>query len=266
MNTIFKQQWINTLQPVMDASEAEACFRTYILWLKDKNHELEEKGMQEIISRLLNHEPIQYILGKAWFYKMALIVNEYTLIPRPETEELCELIIKNTIGENLNLLEIGTGSGCIPIAILNYKTTWKATSIDIEAGALTVAQENAMQHGVSDRITFIQSDFINEFTTADKWDIIVSNPPYIDSAEQSTMLKNVLEWEPHTALFPKSKDPLIFYKKLAELLKTQSNGCYFWAEINPVLADETLHIFNSFSKKVLIKDMSDNYRFIHAVK
>lgn len=266
MTSLFRQDWTKALLSVMDVLESEACFRTYSLWLSDNNQELEEKAMHKVLKRLLKHEPLQYILGEAWFYGMGLRVNKNTLIPRPETEELCELIIKSTTNNSLKILDVGTGSGCIPIALLKNKPCWKATALDIEAGALQIAKENAIQQGILDRVIFIQTDFINDFITSDKWDIIVSNPPYIDSAEQSEMLKNVLEWEPHAALFPEGKDPLIFYKKLAELLKTQSAGCNLWAEINPALAEETLLIFKGFSEKVLIKDMSGKQRFIHAVK
>lgn len=261
-----RQQWINALLPAMDSAEAEACYRIYSLWLKDKNTEPADIQIQEIISRLLAHEPIQYILNEAWFYGMAFRVNGSTLIPRPETEELCELIIKNTADINLNLLDVGTGSGCIPIALLKYKTGWKATALDINNEALRIAEINAHIHGVEDRIIFTEGDFLDNYSTSETWDLIVSNPPYIDAMKYAGMQKNVLDWEPHTALFTPGNDPLIFYKKLAGLFYKQPFKCSLWAEINPVYAKETLQIFNAFSNKELIKDMSGKWRFLHAVK
>ena len=266
MDTVLLQQWKNALSTVMDTSEAEACFRTYLLWLSDNNLTLQENSMHEVIAKLLTHEPLQYILGEAWFYGMALRVNKHTLIPRPETEELCDIIIKNSPEKNLKILDVGTGSGCIPITLLKNKPRWKATALDIDTGALETASYNAVKQGVSDRITFLQIDFINGFNSSEKWELIVSNPPYIDWEEMKNMEQNVLKWEPHTALFPEGKDPLIFYKKIAELLMDQDKGCAVWAEINPVFADETLQIFNSYSIKKLIKDMSGKWRFIHIIK
>ena len=252
MNPILRQDWINALAPVLEPEETEACFRTYTAWLKDKNLELQETSMQAVIGRLQRHEPIQYILGEAWFYGMAFKVNNHTLIPRPETEELCDMIIKSTASQNLNILEVGTGSGCIPVTLLKHKTNWKATAIDIDPVALSIAAENALIQGVSERITFIQADFTIGFSSADKWNLIVSNPPYI--------------WEPHTALFPDGNDPLIFYKKLADLLYLQNSPCELWAEINSSMATETLHIFDVFPSKKLIKDMSGKWRFLHVMK
>jgi release factor glutamine methyltransferase len=110
------------------------------------------------------------------------------------------------------------------------------------------------------------TDFIQDVTSSKKWDLIVSNPPYVDAAEKTEMLRNVLDWEPHTALFPEGSNPLIFYIKLAELLKNQNVGCRLWAEINPIYAEKTLELFSAFSKKELIKDITGKLRFLHALK
>ncbi len=251
---------------VLGNDEAAACFQTYVSWLQDRNLTLEQEPMQEIIDRLLTHEPIQYILGEAWFYGMRFRVNQSTLIPRPETEELCDLIIKNNQRENLHLLEVGTGSGCIPITLLHTHKSWTATALDINKQALDIAIQNADAVGVSKRIQFECVDFIESFNASKQWDLIVSNPPYIDRTELKTLKSNVIEWEPHSALFPDSSDPLIFYKKLAALLSEQHTGCELWAEINSDYASETFILFNAFAKKELLKDMSGNLRFLHAIK
>ena len=266
MDARLKQTWMSALTPALGIDEAEACFRTYTIWLRDRNLTLQAEDMKSVTERLAAFEPIQYILGEAWFYGMAFKVNRHTLIPRPETEELCEIIIKNTPDENLNILDVGTGSGCIPITLLKHKVNWKATALDIDDEALDIATENAKAQGVSDRVTFEVTDFIQDVTSSKKWDLIVSNPPYVDAAEKTEMLRNVLDWEPHTALFPKGSNPLIFYIKLAELLKHQNIGCTLWAEINPKYAEKTLELFSAFSKKELIKDLTGKLRFLYALK
>lgn len=251
---------------VLGNDEATACFQTYERWLEDRNLPLQQVPMQEIIDRLLTHEPIQYILGEAWFYGLRFRVNQSTLIPRPETEELCDLISKNNQRENLYLLDVGTGSGCIPITLLHIHKSWTATALDINRHALDIAIQNAEIAGVSNRIQFEYGDFIESFNASKQWDLIVSNPPYIDRKEINNLKANVIEWEPHSALFPDSSDPLIFYKKLAALLSEQHTGCELWAEINSDYASETFILFNAFAKKELLKDMSGNLRFLHAIK
>jgi release factor glutamine methyltransferase len=266
MDARLKQTWMSAVTPALGIDEAEACFRAYTMWLSDRNLTLQAEDMKSVTERLAAFEPIQYILGEAWFYGTAFKVNRHTLIPRPETEELCEIIIKNTPDENLNILDVGTGSGCIPITLLKHKVNWKATALDIDDEALGIATENAKAQGVSDRVTFEVTDFIQDVTSSKKWDLIVSNPPYVDAAEKTEMLRNVLDWEPHTALFPEGSNPLIFYIKLAELLKNQNVGCRLWAEINPIYAEKTLELFSAFSKKELIKDLTGKLRFLYALK
>jgi release factor glutamine methyltransferase len=266
MDNLLHQRWMRALTPAMTNAEAEACFHIYKRWLEDRKLPMTETDMQAILNRLQQNEPLQYILGEAWFYGMALKVNRHTLIPRPETEELCDLILKNCSQENLRILDIGTGSGCIPITLIKNRKSWKATAIDIDRSALDLAHENAVLQGVSDRVSLVHANFIEGFTPNEKWDLIVSNPPYIDMVEKDSMESTVLDWEPHTALFPMGNDSLIFYKKLADLLFHQNMNCIVWAEINPLFATETLALFEGFSKKELINDMSGKLRFIHVTK
>jgi release factor glutamine methyltransferase len=266
MHAPFKQQWMASVAAVLGTEEADACFRTYVRWLEDHKLPLQQPQMKEVMDRLTCHEPVQYILGEAWFYGLPFHVNRNTLIPRPETEELCELIIKNNPRENLNLLDVGTGSGCIPIALLHINKSWTATALDINRGALDTAKKNAETAGVSDRIQFEYFDFTADYNDSIQWDLIVSNPPYIDRKEQNNLKSNVIDWEPHAALFPEGDDPLIFYKKLADLLLKQKSGCELWAEINSNYSVETLSLFDVFVKNELVNDMSGNLRFLHAVK
>lgn len=266
MNSELKQQWMQSLNAAMASEEAEACLRTYMSWLRDRNVEAEQTEIQRVINRLLLQEPIQYILGEAWFYGRAFQVNRHTLIPRPETEELCELIIKNTMRQNLKLLDVGTGSGCIAVTLLSHNSSWKATALDIDPEALNTAHINAQHADVADRMSFEICNFLQAYESDTHWDLIISNPPYIDRSEQDGLSPNVLDWEPHAALFPDGNDPLIFYKKLADLLHHQNKGCELWAEINNAYAGETHSLFHAFAKNELIKDMSGNERFLHVVK
>jgi len=172
------------------------------------------------LARLLQHEPVQYVLNEARFYKMNFYVNKDVLIPRPETEELVEWIINdvretaNTRG-SLNILDIGSGSGCIPIAIKKQIPSAEIISIDISESALQVARKNALDHLT--KVEFVKLDFLNEneWHILPQFDIIVSNPPYIPAKEKMKLDKNVVNHEPHQALFVGDDDPFIFYKKIA---------------------------------------------------
>jgi len=171
------------------------------------------------LARLLQHEPVQYVLNEAWFYKMNFYVNKDVLIPRPETEELVEWIINDAretanTRESSNILDIGSGSGCIPIAIKKQIPSAEIISIDISEPALHVARKNALEHQT--KVEFVKQDFLNEneWHILPQFDIIVSNPPYIPAKEKMKLDKNVVNHEPHQALFVEDEDPFIFYKKI----------------------------------------------------
>ncbi|MCC7297598.1 MAG: peptide chain release factor N(5)-glutamine methyltransferase [Bacteroidia bacterium] len=217
------------------------------------------------IERILSGEPIQYICELSTFYRRNFKVNKHVLIPRPETEELCEIIIANERNSAAHILEIGTGSGVIAITLaLELKGT-NAVATDISENALKIAQQNADELGCKN-VNFRHHDFLSNENLPDNFNIIVSNPPYISSSEKHEMAKSVLDFEPELALFPRGKDPLIFYKGLAQLLLRQRNGCVLYAEINQYLAEPTLQVFEHFSEKKLIKDISGNQRFIQIKK
>ncbi len=179
------------------------------------------------LEQLLTHKPIQYVLGEAWFYKMKFSVNEHVLIPRPETEELVEWVVteirnkkleirnKKVSNSTFTILDIGTGSGCIAIALKRELQKAQLYAIDISNDALLVAKQNAADQ--NEEINFLQLDFLNErdWSLLPSFDFIVSNPPYIPENEKSKLAKNVVDHEPDVALFVTDNDPFIFYKKIA---------------------------------------------------
>ena len=219
-------------------------------------------SLKQIITHLKANKPLQYILGNADFYGLQFKVNEYTLIPRPETEELVSWILEH---EFLSLLDIGTGTGCIPISITKNKNV-QSTAIDISENALLLAKENARINRVE--VNFLKQD-IFKTTTLPKVDLIVSNPPYILDEEKELMLDNVMANEPHLALFVPDNNPLLFYKKIAELafVNLPENGLLFF-EINEQFGNETIDMLTKigFVDIELKKDINDKDRMLKAIK
>ena len=212
--------------------------------------------LNDALQQLLAHKPVQYVLGEAWFYHLKLKVNEQVLIPRPETEELVELLISDRRSKITDpaILDIGTGSGCIPIAIKKNLPAAKITAVDVSEKALEVAKENAVQYNTS--INFVAMDFLaeTEWTTLPMFDIIISNPPYIPLNEKEKLAKNVVAYEPHTALFIPDKDPLIFYEKIAAFSKTHLlPGGMIYLETHEDLAKEVATLFNKEHSNTEIK-------------
>ncbi|MDO6812359.1 peptide chain release factor N(5)-glutamine methyltransferase [Tenacibaculum soleae] len=232
--------------------------------------------LQNITERLLKEEPIQYITGNTEFYGLPFLVNKNTLIPRPETEELVEWIITEVSeihGKNItnfSILDIGTGTGCIPISIKHNLPNTIVSAIDVSLEALKVARKNAKLNTVE--INFIEQDILNtddlnQVLDSKKIDIIVSNPPYVRNLEKAEIKNNVLENEPHLALFVEDNNPLIFYDKIANLAVKHltKNGLLFF-EINQYLGKETVEILNKkgFKNIELKKDFVGNDRMIKA--
>lgn len=210
---------------------------------------------------LKNHRPIQYVLGETEFFGMKFFVNENVLIPRPETEELIEWIISDNPNFQGTILDVGTGSGCIPITLKSKIPTAEVHALDFSEEALKMAEINAGFHQTE--VKFHAIDFLKfEEFELPSFDIIVSNPPYIAEKEKSEMEENVLKFEPHSALFIPDADPLIFYRRIAEFAQTHNHGKVY-VEINQNLAKETQELFQEyFSKVELKKDISQNYRMI----
>jgi len=230
--------------------------------------ELLVSKLNQYLERLSKGEPVQYIIGKAWFMELAFMVNSDTLIPRPETEELVDALLnylKANGNKKVHILEIGAGSGCIPIAIAKHYPNATITSIDISENALVMARKNAQQIGVE--INWKQLNFLDhtQWNALGAYDIIISNPPYIRKAEAATMHTNVLNFEPHTALFVEDNDPLIFYKAIHDFCKNHLNtkGAVF-LEINEGLGKETAELFNSSFTVEIKKDMQNKERMILA--
>ena len=238
------------------------------------------------LKRLKNEEPIQYIIGHTEFFGFPFLVDENILIPRPETEELVEWILleaanlqSNEASKSLNILDIGTGSGCIPISLAKKLPTATVSAIDVSVGALKIAKKNAIVNNV--KIEFIEADILqtehlNIFADSStlcntnskkKFDIIASNPPYVRELEKVEIQNNVLQNEPHLALFVSDDNPLIFYDKIADLAKQHltKEGLLFF-EINQYLGQETAKMLTEkgFKNIELRKDMSGNQRMIKA--
>jgi release factor glutamine methyltransferase len=225
--------------------------------------------LKNILQRLQKEEPIQYILGNTEFYGLPFFVDENTLIPRSETEELVAWVIEevaklqsNTVTK-LSILDIGTGTGCIPISLAKNLPNAKITAVDISSKALEVAKKNAQLNKVT--IDFIELDILTTKSLPQEFDVIVSNPPYVRALEKAEIKNNVLENEPHLALFVADENPLIFYSQIADLAKQQlsKNGLLFF-EINQYLGKETIALLEEkgFKNIELRKDIFGNNRMV----
>ncbi len=224
-----------------------------------------ERKLDEALAKLLQHEPVQYIVGKAWFYHLPFEVNKAVLIPRPETEELVLEAI-NFLKQltSKKIIDIGTGSGCIPISIKKNIPSCEVVALDVSEDALAVAKRNAAANGT--HIDFRNIDFLNEenHKALPSFDLILSNPPYIPEEEQTTLGKNVTLHEPHLALFVPQNDAMIFYKKIALFAENHlSENGKIIVEIHENLSKETSAIFIEKNYTVEIKkDMQGKDRML----
>jgi len=229
----------------------------------------EKKQIYTIVDRLAKMEPLQYILGETEFYSIPLKVNPSVLIPRPETEELADLVIHSKVRSHPSLLDIGTGSGCIAIALAKHIPDAVVTAIDISEAALQTASKNAQQNKTT--IRFLQADILNTAKTTalfpEKFDLIVSNPPYVMEREKTSISANVLHYEPLSALFVPNDDPLLFYRAIANfaLQKLAPQGMLFF-EINPLCDTSIIDLLQKkgFSQAEILRDLSGKNRFISA--
>lgn len=234
-----------------------------------KDIKLSEKQLEElnsILGRLKKQEPLQYILGHTEFYGMNLCVTENVLIPRPETTELVELIIRENGNKPLNVLDVGTGSGCIAIALSLNLPEAEVSAWDVSPEALNVAEGNAARLGA--KVCFEQVDVLDYSPGNRCFDVIVSNPPYIMENEKKEMEANVLNWEPGLALFVPDENPLLFYRKIAELglnMLNPAGKIYF--EINRMFGKEAGEMMDALGYRNVdvFKDLSGNDRMLKAV-
>jgi len=284
----YKSHFFDALKNSQDEQEIESFFfilTEYLHNLKrvdialNPNFELSEAEVEKwnaILAQLQLEKPIQYITGEAWFYGLKFEVNENTLIPRPETEELVEWILNSSITQHPSpntILDIGTGTGCIPITLKANLPQANVSAIDVSENALEVAKRNAELNKVE--VNFIQANILEVEDLSQlpssiihhpsSYNIIVSNPPYVRNLEKQEIKKNVLDYEPHLALFVEDTDALLFYRKIAQLaIKNLSpNGLLFF-EINQYLGKETVELLENlgFKNIELKKDMFGNDRMI----
>lgn len=284
----YKSHFFNSLKNCQEEQEIESFFfilTEYLHNLKrvdvalNPNFELSDDEVEKwntILAQLQQDKPIQYITGEAWFYSLKFEVNENTLIPRPETEELVEWILNSSITQHPTpntILDIGTGSGCIPIALKANLPQANVFAIDVSEKALEVAKRNAELNKVE--INFIQANILevedlsklqtSNFKLPTNFDIIVSNPPYVRNLEKQEIKKNVLDYEPHLALFVEDTDALLFYRKIAQLAikNLLPNGLLFF-EINQYLGKETVELLQNlgFKNIELKKDIYGNDRMV----
>lgn len=226
--------------------------------------------LQQQLDELLQNKPVQYVLGEAWFYQLKFNVNEHVLIPRPETEELVQLVIQEMHSSKdplkKKLLDVGTGSGCIAITLKKNLPAALVSAIDVSDDALSVAVSNALLNDVS--VAFNKIDFLNEkeWSSIGEFDVIVSNPPYIPLNEKAEMDKHVIDFEPHIALFVPENDPLLFYKKLAMFGKNHLKpGGKIFLETHAHYAKKVAdHLATFYTSVNIIKDISGNDRMIIA--
>jgi len=242
---------------------------------QNQNSEFAETDSEKIktyLEELLKHKPVQYVLHEAWFYKRKFYVNENVLIPRPETEELVEWIVsdfkKEKYGKPIKIIDIGTGSGCIPVSLKKELPESSIAAIDVSDKALSVAKINAEElHAI---INFFQIDFLNEneWKMLSQYDIIVSNPPYIPLNEKEILAKSVTDFEPGIALFVKNNDPFIFYKKIAGFAKSNlKESGKIYVEVHDEYAKEVGSIFESAGFLVEIKnDIYGKQRMVKSTK
>jgi len=236
----------------------------------DKN---EMSLTDEAAKLILDHVPLQYVIGFAYFLDMEFHVNSSVLIPRPETEELVSLIVKDSIASQkdqfLKIIDIGTGSGCIAISLSRLIPSSVVTALDISCDAIEVAKSNAVNNNAE--VNFVCADILDPsgWDALPQADIIVSNPPYIKESEKTLMLPNVINYEPHKALFVPDEDPLRFYRSILTFAKIKlTNSGSLWFEINEMFGEELKDLAKSqgFMEVNIFFDIRGKSRFLHAVK
>lgn len=274
----FKEHFFKRLSPLYPDQEIESFFRILIetyLGLRsidvhlNPNKKIKLKKLDRLLAareRLVLFEPLQYILGETEFYGLHFTLNPDVLIPRPETEELVEWILNDLeAGTNSRILDIGTGSGCIAVSLAKQLPLAQVDALDVSEGALNLAAHNAELNKVD--IRFLQQNILETESFETSYDIIVSNPPYVRNLEKTEIQANVLNYEPHLALFVEDHDALIFYRKIAELaIRSLSSEGKLYVEINQYLAEETQVLFKEtgFKEVELRLDFAGKPRMIKA--
>nr|MBC7611717.1 peptide chain release factor N(5)-glutamine methyltransferase [Pseudopedobacter sp.] len=269
-----EKEFKHRLDIIYTTDESSVLFKMIISFLiRDNINNIDNKELSEnqlinfdqFTTQLLAHQPIQYVLGEADFYHLKFKVNRDVLIPRPETEELVYLIIREQSNKEVTMLDIGTGSGCIPIALKKNLPLAQISAIDISESALVLANENAILNKVE--VIFSKADALNlKPSEWSQFDVIVSNPPYIAQSEMEMMEDNVRSHEPHLALFVDDEEPLIFYDKISDFALTNlKSGGTLYFELNQKLAKQTADLLMAKGfTATIIKDINQNDRILKA--
>ncbi|MDR2402102.1 MAG: peptide chain release factor N(5)-glutamine methyltransferase [Cytophagales bacterium] len=251
------------LQPLTSIIFKHFVSDEFSLPLNKEISNLDHNLLGNIFCRLKKNEPIQYILQETFFLNLELFVDENVLIPRPETEEMVSDIYKNFDSNKKNILDIGTGSGCIALALKKKFVNVQVDAIDINSKSLEVARRNAKKNNLE--INFMEKDILRTEILEQEYDLIVSNPPYVCASEKIFMSDRVLNFEPSTALFVEDKDPSVFYKKIISLAEKSLNakGLLF-LEINEKFGKEIIRLLFNFQNVIINKDINGKDRWIRA--
>jgi len=271
----FKKEFLESITPLYNKDETKSLYymlceeylalsKSKLIIAEDMDLTIEKANhLYNCLDRLKKHEPIQYVLGKVTFMDLEFKANSSVLIPRPETEELVNIILKNELGDK-TILDIGSGSGCIAISLAKYSPKTNITALDVSKDAIELSQRNAKENDVN--LEFIVADIFS-YKSDKKYDIIVSNPPYVLESQRKHMSKNVLDYEPELALFVKNDDPLKFYKAILDFAKNSlnENGKIYF-EINEKYKNEIkdLAYYYSYSNVDCKLDVFGKYRFVIA--
>lgn len=233
-----------------------------------KISETDYEQLQLMLKRLADGEPLQYVIGTEWFMDMPFSVCRDVLIPRPETEELVRLIVGRCKQPSPRIADVGTGSGCIAVSLAKLIDGAQVTAVDVSASAIEVARRNAERNGA--QVEFVCADILtdNQLFAPSSLDVVVSNPPYVTETDKSQMSRNVLDFEPHLALFVPDSDPLLFYRRIAVLAQQwlKSGGMLFF-EINERFGPETVQLLENmrFDNVELHRDFYEKNRMVSAV-
>ncbi|MGE0560883.1 MAG: peptide chain release factor N(5)-glutamine methyltransferase [Flavobacteriales bacterium] len=263
LTPLFSENEVNSMLYVVLDKIFDIQKKDILLGEEKKFSESELLKLIYLVKDLKKHKPLAYILGEWEFYGLPFKVNEHTLIPRPETEELVRLILNENKQENLSILDIGTGSGCIAIALKKNSPTFIVSAFDVSEDALDTAKNNALLNQAD--VKFKKIDILTPANYSEKYDIIVSNPPYIPLKDIKEMDKNVTDFEPHLALFVEDNNPLIFYKAIAGFAKKHLNPSgKLYVEIHEKLGQEVKLLFESFGLKAveIVKDINEKDRMV----
>ena len=268
LKQIYSSNELDQLAKSLLMSRLKMDSTTYLLSSETKVSDEILVQLRDYVDRLFRHEPLQYVLGCTSFYGLEIQCSPAALIPRPETEELVDWVLSEVQLPSCALIDLGTGTGCIPLAIKAKRPSWQVSAIDVSQDALALARTNASRLVLD--VRFEAADLLKDFsalTIKDKFNVVISNPPYIPHTESLSMLPNVLNHEPHLALFVPDTDPLLFYRRIVAFCEQYlSIDGYVFVEIHEELSAATMQLFHEsgFANIELRKDLQGKPRMIKA--